>query len=488
MPPALFAAFADPSFSLAELRLQIPGIVVGLILLIVGISAVALFLFRRKSGDLTLVYFSLFAILYALRLLIENRVVDSLAGLSATLSRHMIVWITVVILIPFLLCLRQVRRPYLDTLVNIMVSIQAVFAAFAIVSDWLGAKQRLAHSVGDYLVLIFVGLLVADFLVVRLRGKGQPWTRELRVLTAGLLVFAAFVLHGNLIDVHLLPGRSFEPLGFLFFCGCLAYIAAHRTFANEERLLSISKELEIARQIQACTLPQSVPQVAGLEIAARYLPMSQVAGDFYDFLAVDDRHLGVLIADVTGHGVPAALIASMLKVAFAEQFAHAADPARVLTGLNRSLCGKFEEHFITAAYVFVDLEKRVMRYAGAGHPPLLLVSRSDSTPRLIEENGLMLGMFPEAAYSAQEIPVTSGDRLLLYTDGAFEATNPALEEFGKPRLAQFLQSHRNLPPDGFTVALIDEISSWAGNTPTRGRDDDITLLVLDFPLSSQAPA
>src|SRR5947209_9916150 len=100
--------------------------------------------------------------------------------------------------------------------------------------------------------------------------------------------------------------------------------------------------------------------------------MSAVAGDFYDFLCVDEKRVGVLVADVTGHGVPAALIASMLKIAFAGQVDHAEDPARVLAGLNRALCGKFEEHFVTAAYVFVDLNTCVLRYAGAGHPPLLM--------------------------------------------------------------------------------------------------------------------
>jgi Stage II sporulation protein E (SpoIIE) len=118
--------------------------------------------------------------------------------------------------------------------------------------------------------------------------------------------------------------------------------------------------------------------------------MSAVAGDFYAFLLVDEKHLGVLIADVTGHGIAAALIAAMLKVAFAGQASHAHDPARVLTGLNLALCGKFEEHFITAAYLFVDLENRLLRYSAAGHPPLMLATSTDGTVREIEENGLML--------------------------------------------------------------------------------------------------
>src|SRR6202140_4718476 len=122
------------------------------------------------------------------------------------------------------------------------------------------------------------------------------------------------------------------------------------------------------------------------------------------------------------------LIASMLKVAFAGQAAHAHDPVRVLAGLNRALCGKFEEHFVTAAYLFVDLEKRLLLYSAAGPPPLMLASGTAGNVREIEENGLMLGMYPEAIYSSVEIRVGLGDRCLLYTDGILEARNAAGEE------------------------------------------------------------
>ena len=208
--------------------------------------------------------------------------------------------------------------------------------------------------------------------------------------------------------------------------------------------------------------------------------MSAVAGDFYDFLSVDEKHVGILVADVTGHGVPAALIASMLKVAFAGQAAHAHDPARVLTGLNRALCGKFEEHFVTAAYLFADLEKSLLHYSSAGHPALMLTSRAAGEVREIEENGLMLGMFPEAAYSSVEIRVSPGDRCLLYTDGVFEAKNAAQEEFGKSRCKEFLESHRDIPATRFANELLDNIASFSGHDTARAQDDDITLLVLDF--------
>jgi sigma-B regulation protein RsbU (phosphoserine phosphatase) len=196
-----------------------------------------------------------------------------------------------------------------------------------------------------------------------------------------------------------------------------------------QQLLAIQKELETARQIQLSILPSQIPKIDGLDIAARYVPMTSVAGDFYDFIVVDEKHIGILVADVSGHGMPAALIASMLKIALSAQVAHAADPAQVLLGLNQALCGKFQHHYVTAAYLFVDMQKRTLTYAGAGHPPLLLGWLIHGV-RAVEENGLFLGRFPFATYSSVELPLQSGDRGLLYTDGISETTNPAGIEFG----------------------------------------------------------
>ena len=470
---------ATPSLSLAELRLQMPAIVVGLILLVAGIGAMALFFFRRKSRDLTLINFGLFSTLYALRLVLRMPVVDSLTGISEALRQHIDLWITVILLIPFLLFLLQTLGPQVKTLVRVFLIVQTIFAAFVIVSDAFGVAAKLRYSLNNYLVLAMVGGLMVNFVVLRFRRLGQPWTIELRVLTTGLLVFGLFVLHGNLHSLGLVPGPDVEALGFLFFVGCLGYVAAHRAFANEHRLVVINKELEIARQIQSSILPREVPRMGGIEIAARYLPMSAVAGDFYDFLAPEKNQLGILIADVTGHGVPAAIIASMLKVAYAGQAAHAADPARVLAGLNHALCGKFEDHFVTAAYVFIDLDRHVLRYAGAGHPPMLRSSRSNGAVSSIEQNGLFLGMFPEAAYEFVELPLQHGDRFVLYTDGLPESKSAAGEEFGLHRCKQFLESHSRLLTGAFADELLGEISRWSSRSAGGGQEDDMTLILLD---------
>jgi len=246
------------------------------------------------------------------------------------------------------------------------------------------------------------------------------------------------------------------------------------------QLLALNNELEMARQIQLSILPHDLPQLPGLEIATRFLPMTSVAGDFYDFIRIDQKHLGILMADVSGHGLPSALIASMLQVALTAQAGHASDPAKVLSGLNRALCGKFTQNFVTAAYVYVDLEHNLMRYSGAGHPPVMQLRFSTGKTSKILENGLVLGIFDEAAYEALEVPLEPGDRQVLYTDGILEAASSAQEMYGGDRFAAFLEANRSLKADQFADSFLAEIARFTGQTAEQGQQDDITLLLFDF--------
>jgi phosphoserine phosphatase RsbU/P len=243
------------------------------------------------------------------------------------------------------------------------------------------------------------------------------------------------------------------------------------------QLASIRTEMETARQIQLSILPPEPPALPGIDIAAHYSPMTSVAGDFYDFIKVDDHRLGTLIADVSGHGMSAALIASMLKIAFAAQSDFAADPARLLAGLNQTLCGKFKGHFVTAAYVFIDTENKILRYAGAGHPPMLMRTHANGGARELVENGLFLGSFPFAQYSAIEVPFEPGDWILLYTDGVLEMNNAQEEEFGIDRLKLFLEMNEMRPAHKFLTATLAELSQWSAG---REAEDDLTLLAIHF--------
>jgi phosphoserine phosphatase RsbU/P len=253
---------------------------------------------------------------------------------------------------------------------------------------------------------------------------------------------------------------------------------AHEQIARQ--LVAINIELEMARQIQLSILPRDTPKLEGLDIVARYLPMASVAGDFYDFIIIDEKRVGILIADVSGHGLPSALIASMLQVALTAQVPHASDPARVLSGLNQALCGKFEDNFATAAYLFVDMERKVMTYAGAGHPPLLFWSKSAGKASEVMENGPFLGMFPEAICSSLQFLAETNDRVVLYTDGIPETKNPLDQEFGTARFKRFIENNHSLAVHQFADGLLDELSRWSEQPRGQGQQDDITVLTIDF--------
>jgi sigma-B regulation protein RsbU (phosphoserine phosphatase) len=210
-------------------------------------------------------------------------------------------------------------------------------------------------------------------------------------------------------------------------------------------------------------------------VAARYVPMTSVAGDFYDFLVADAKQAGLLIADVSGHGVPAALIASMVKVAATSQHANAADPARLLAGMNAVLCGNTQDQFVTAAYVHLDSTSRTLQYSAAGHPPMLLLRKGEVFE--IVENGLMLAAFESATYTNASQPLESGDRLLLYTDGLIEAANAKGDFFGQDALSALLRQTAALSPSAASDQIVSAVQRWSGSA---SQDDDLTVLICDY--------
>src|SRR5215813_855081 len=367
-----------------------------------------------------------------------------------------------------------------DTPLNISVITGALKENYRTKVATSGAKA-LAIAAADEkpdLILLDVMMPEMDGYEVCSRLKADPVTREIPVIfltaqteaadeTRGFQVGAVDYVHKPFssavvnarVHTHLVLRETREKL-------------AHQLFV-------IQKELETARLIQQSILPETVPHIHGLEIAARYLPMAAVAGDFYDFIVVDKERVGILVADVSGHGMPAALIASMLKIAFAAQTVHADNPALVLQGLNQALCGKFQHQYVTAAYAFVDMKKRTLTYAGAGHPPLLMWGRNTPGVRDVIENGLFLGKFDFATYASVELPLSAGDRLLLYTDGVSETNNPEGLEFGSARFRQYLADEKNGSASQLVDRLLEELARWSARGEGADLDDDITIVAVD---------
>ncbi|MFL6304658.1 MAG: PP2C family protein-serine/threonine phosphatase [Candidatus Sulfotelmatobacter sp.] len=366
-----------------------------------------------------------------------------------------------------------------DTPLNISVITGALKDTYKTKVATSGAKALAIAAANEKpeLILLDVMMPEMDGYEVCRRLKADPTTSEIPVIFLTAQTDAEDETRGFQVGAVDYVHKPFSPA--VMKARVHTHLALRETREKlAQQLLAIQKELETARLIQESILPQRVPQIEGLDIAARYVPMASVAGDFYDFIVVDNKHLGILIADVSGHGMPAALIASMLKIALAAESAHAEDPARVLQGLNQALCGKFQHHYVTAAYVFLDMEKRTLSYAGAGHPPLLMWGAASPGVRDVTENGLFLGMFDFATYSSVNVPLAPGDRGLLYTDGISETNNPEGTEFGSERFPQFLEAQKNGSANQLADRLLEELARWSARGEGEDLDDDITLVTI----------
>ena len=234
------------------------------------------------------------------------------------------------------------------------------------------------------------------------------------------------------------------------------------------------RQIEEAREIQRRLLPKEIPQVCGCNISFSWRPAEAVSGDYFDVLKFDDSRVGLVVADVSGKGLPAALLMSNVQAAV-KAFASAdPSPAEVCTRVNRVVASNIaDDKFITLLYCLVDCRARTLRYANAGHNAGLLVRKSGAVVRL-EKGGAVLGPFPESCYEQCEVEISPGDRVLLFTDGITEARNEAGEEFGEERLMRLAVDNRALDARELQAIVTRAVSDYA-------RDyfhDDATLVVL----------
>jgi serine phosphatase RsbU (regulator of sigma subunit) len=256
----------------------------------------------------------------------------------------------------------------------------------------------------------------------------------------------------------------------------VGYLVARRMRASESTLAAMSRELELARKIQQSILPRSLPEVRGLEVAACYLPMSQIGGDFYDFDTHHPGRLGLIVADASGHGVPAALVASMVKIAFAAETDRVDRPGLALANINRTLCDRFEGAYVTACCAFIDPVRRTLTYSSAGHPAPLL-RRKDGHVESLGGHGLLLAFDPRAQYETSEVGLQPGDRVVFFSDGLIEAANPKDEFFGDNRLAEVVAGNSASTPSLFVEQILAELRAWTG--PMAELQDDVMLVAVD---------
>ena len=249
-----------------------------------------------------------------------------------------------------------------------------------------------------------------------------------------------------------------------------------RLYAQEIQQRLVSQELETARAIQKSFLPQEIPQHAGWDIAAFWRPMHEVAGDFYDFYPLPDGRLAVVVADVSGKGVPGALFMALsvtvLRFAMGLNFT----PGELLDRANQAIISDQQSKMFATAFVgYLDLQSGGLDFASAGHNPPLLCRPARCRCEYLTAPGVAMGLFDGAEYAGETVTLADGDILVLYTDGITEVINAHEEEFGEERLQALIVQNGSRPAMELAELITEAVAAFA---PDQGAYDDETMVVI----------
>jgi serine phosphatase RsbU (regulator of sigma subunit) len=239
----------------------------------------------------------------------------------------------------------------------------------------------------------------------------------------------------------------------------------------------LEHELALARDIQMSLLPKELPRFRGYDFGARLLPMMQVGGDFYDFIALDERRIGVAVGDVSGHGVSAALIMAITVALLRAEACRGCPPADVLRAVNAQLLKLGANGmFVTALYGTLDIDSGEFTYARAGHEPVLVVG-SDGRGAHYDENGggRLLGLFDTVSLREATLRLSDRDALVLFTDGIVEARDAGREFYGEERLSELAAAHGHLGAQAVCDRIVEDVREHAGG---RAQSDDITVIAI----------
>ena len=248
--------------------------------------------------------------------------------------------------------------------------------------------------------------------------------------------------------------------------------------ALEKAQAQLKAELEVARALQLAILPSAFPARPGCEAAARMIPATTMGGDFYDYIELPDGQIGLVIADVSGHGVPAAFFMAVARTNLRELAVRHTDPGECLAQTNDALCAQNPlELFVTVFYCILDPKTGVLRYANGGHNQPYVRRAAGPIESLDGAGGLVLGAMPGVKYPTHTAQLLRGDRLVLYTDGVTEAFNPTEELYGAERLVDEVHVHGGGTPTALVERICQSVTNFAGLEP---QSDDITLTVLTW--------
>ncbi len=240
----------------------------------------------------------------------------------------------------------------------------------------------------------------------------------------------------------------------------------------------IKKELDAAKKVQEYIIPSDFSDIMYPSISGRYIPIEDIGGDFFDIYRFDDGRQGYLMADVTGHGIPAALVMTMSKMLCSVYSRETNSTTELLARVNREIRNiLIDSQYITAFYVIYDPEQNIIRFSNAGHTRALFYRKAKNRVLALDTDGLFLGISDVTFYEEKSLKIENGDRLFLYTDGLSEIKDNGRQEFGEARIASFIRENNDLNGDSFAETLLQKIDQFSS---LKERDDDIAFLSIAF--------
>ncbi len=255
-------------------------------------------------------------------------------------------------------------------------------------------------------------------------------------------------------------------------------ISMKRSVEEHNELSMIKRDLFIAHQIHHSVVIQELPELAHIQVAYRYIPMQEMGGDFYDIIKIDEDHTGFIMADVSGHGISAAIICAMFKMVTGFYMDYADQPGKLMTSINRTMHDYLQSNYITACYVFIDTSKNIMTVSNAGHWAPLLFQEDKTVTEWAKS--LPIGWVEDGTYDETTVNIHSGDRIVLYTDAIIETRNSEGKLFGYEQFIKKIADDVHRDGEALVEDVVLSIRRWAGMGHNESFEDDVTIMVLDI--------
>jgi len=304
------------------------------------------------------------------------------------------------------------------------------------------------------------------------KGRSRTQSEIAVPLTRSGRTIGALNLESNNLSAY-----NHDDLEILEFFADAAAISIEKAMLHRQLLERelIDKQLQLAREVQSGLFPAEPPRIPGYDIAGICIPAEEIGGDYYDFIKLPQGGLGIIVADVSGHGIPSALMMTAFRGMLRMHVQSRNGVDKMASEINRQLPEiTGDSHFITAVYAMFDLKKGEFTYVCCGHRPCLLL-HSDGSCNRLDARGPVLGVFPESNFPAEKIAMNAGDTLLMYTDGVVERMGRDGVEFGLERLSELAVKDQNKQAETLVHSIVRTVQQYSGSEKF---EDDFTLVVV----------